>query len=236
MNPYRSASSSRLSATARLVGVIGLLCAVWGGALAQTATDGVKTFIEQQMPTGKGRVEITVGSLDPRLQLAPCGRIEPYLLPGTRLWGRTSIGVRCLSGANWAVSLPITVSVFGPAVVATEPLAAGMSPPLGSLQVIETELSREQGTPVTDPAQLVGRTLTRAVAAGQVIRADQLRMAQTVASGDPLKIEMIGQGFVIQGEGQALGAGSEGQSIKVRTDNGRIVAGTLRGRTVEIRL
>ena len=44
------------------------------------------------------------------------------------------------------------------------------------------------------------------------------------------------QGFVIQGEGQALGAGSEGQSIKVRTDNGRIVAGTLRGRTVEIRL
>ena len=76
MNPYRSASSSRLSATARLVGVIGLLCSVWGGALAQTATDGVKTFIEQQMPTGKGRVEITVGSLDPRLQLAPCGRID----------------------------------------------------------------------------------------------------------------------------------------------------------------
>ncbi len=236
MNPYRSALSSRLSAAARLGAVAGLLCTIWGAASAQTAGDGVKAFIEQQMPTGKGRVEIAVGSLDPRLQLAPCGRIEPYLLPGTRLWGRTSIGVRCLSGANWAVSLPITVSVFGPAVVATEPMAAGANPSQSSLQVIEAELTREHGTPVTDPAQLVGRTLTRPVAAGQVIRVEQLRMAQTVASGDPLKIEMIGRGFVIQGEGQALGAGSEGQPIRVRTDNGRIVGGTLRGRTVEIRI
>jgi flagella basal body P-ring formation protein FlgA len=111
-----------------------------------------------------------------------------------------------------------------------------MSPPLGSLQVIETELSREQGTPVTDPAQLVGKTLIRPVAAGQVIRTEHLRATPVVSAGDPVAIKVVGQGFVIQSEGQALAAAGDGQSVRVRTESGRILSGTLRGRTVEVRI
>jgi flagella basal body P-ring formation protein FlgA len=207
---------------------------------ASESRDPIQTFIERNMPAGNaaagGRIEVSVGSLDPRLQLAPCQRIEPYLLPGTRLWGRTSIGVRCLEGATWTVSLPVTVTVRGPAVVAAEPIAAGSPATTAAVRIEEVELTRESGTPVTDPEQLMGKTFTRSIAAGQVLRLESLRATPTVVAGDPVRIDMVGKGFVIQSEGQALSAGAEGQPLRVRTESGRIVSGTLKGRAVEIRI
>ena len=49
---------------------------------------------------GAVRVEIEPGRLDPRLRLAPCERIEPYLPPGARAWGRSRVGLRCVQGAD----------------------------------------------------------------------------------------------------------------------------------------
>lgn len=226
-----------------------LLAALAGAAVPQAASAAsanpaasappaaaLRDFVERQVQPGAGRIEISVGSLDPRLQLAPCARIEPYLLPGTRLWGRTAIGVRCVDGARWAVALPVTVSVHGLALVATEPLPAGSRPQASSVRLEEVELTREPGTPVTDETQLVGRTLTRTLAPGQVVRLEHLRASPTVAPGDPVRIQVHGSGFVVHAEGKALAGAGEGEPIRVRTENGRIVSGTLRGRTVEIRI
>ena len=228
----------RAAPLALLVALLGLPEAATAQPQTQTQTqpEPIRSFVERQLPAGAGRVEVTVGTLDPRLQLAPCARVEPYMLPGTRLWGRTAIGVRCLEGATWTVALPVTVTVRGRALVAAEPLAAGAVLPPGSLRMEDTELTREPGTPVTDPAQLVGRTLLRPMAAGQVLRMEHFRITPTVASGDPVRIQLLGQGFTIQAEGQALAAAGEGQVLRVRTDSGRILAGTLRGRTVDVRI
>jgi flagella basal body P-ring formation protein FlgA len=65
---------------------------------------------------------------------------------------------------------------------------------------------------------------------------EHFRITPTVASGDPVRIQLLGQGFTIQAEGQALAAAGEGQVLRVRTDSGRILAGTLRGRTVDVRI
>jgi flagellar basal body P-ring formation protein FlgA len=199
------------------------------------AADTIEAFVLGQVGSGT-RVEVQVGQLDPRVQLAPCQQIEPYLLPGTRLWGRTAIGVRCVEGANWRVALPVTVSVWGKALVAAAPLSAGMLPSEELWREDEVELTRETGTPVTDPAQLVGKTLIRQVAAGQTLRHEFFRIAQTVAPGDPVQIRLNGRGFSILADGQALAGAGEGQSLRARTDSGRVVGGTLRGRTVEIDL
>jgi flagella basal body P-ring formation protein FlgA len=249
---YRRTAAQRFAQTALLAMTVltaGITGAHAQSAQAQSRTpqaaasdsrDPIQTFIERNMPAGNaaggGRIEISVGSLDPRLQLAPCQRIEPYLLPGTRLWGRTSIGVRCLEGATWTVSLPVTVTVRGPALVAAEPITAGSPATAVAVRIEEVELTRESGTPVTDPEQLMGKTFTRGVAVGQVLRLETLRATPTVVAGDPVRIDMVGKGFVIQSEGQALSAGAEGQPLRVRTESGRIVSGTLKGRAVEIRI
>jgi len=78
-------------------------------------------WVQQQIqePAGsrpaKLRPEIVVGQLDSRLRLAPCQRVEPFLPEGTRLWGRTRVGLRCAEGpTRWTVFLPITVKAWGP--------------------------------------------------------------------------------------------------------------------------
>ena len=182
------------------------------------------------------RIEVEVGQLDPRLQLAPCARAEPFVPRGARLWGRSSIGVRCVDGASWSVLLPVTVKVFGTALVATGPLTAGSPPGPTDFRVEEIDLTRQPGNLVSDPATLEGKVLARGIAAGQALREDALKVPPVFAPGDPVRIVVQGDGFTIVGEGVAMGAAAEGQRLRVRTDNGRIVVGLVRDRAVEIRI
>lgn len=72
------------------------------------------------------RMEVQVGQLDPRLRLAPCARVEPFLPAGTRLWGRTRLGLRCVQDAvQWTVFLPITIQAWGPAWVLADTVSPG---------------------------------------------------------------------------------------------------------------
>jgi len=182
------------------------------------------------------RVEVKVGRLNRGMRLAPCARIEPFLPPNARLWGRSFVGVRCAEGASWATMIPVTVSVFGPALIANLPMPAGSMPRPDDFRIDEVDWTRTTGLPVTDPAWLAGRSLARPLSAGQVLRANDLRVPQTIAAGDPVRIRMVGTGFSVSASGFALGGAGEGQSLRVRTETGRMLVGTVRERTVEIRL
>ena len=184
------------------------------------------------------RVEVVVGALDPRLHLAPCTRIEPYLPPTTNLWGRSRIGLRCLEGASrWNVYVPITVKVFGPALVATALLPAGSVVGAGDVAPGEIDLAEEPSAALTDSTVVVGRTLARAVKPGQGLRAADLRSRQWFAAGETVQIRASGPGFSVAGEGQALSHGIEGQPVRVRIEGGRTVTGQAVGeRRVELAL
>ena len=114
------------------------------------------------------RVVIEAGRLDPRLRLAPCERIEPYLPPGTRAWGRTRVGLRCVQGPEpWNVFLPLTVKVFAPAWVAASALPAGTVLQAAGAAGGRGRLGRRpHPLPVADASLLVGRMLARPLAAG----------------------------------------------------------------------
>lgn len=191
----------------------------------------------QQALPGVTRVDIEVGRLDPRLRLAPCQRVEPYLPTGTRLWGKSRIGLRCAQGPTpWNVYLPITVKVYGMAWVASGTLAAGAV--LGPADLVQAEVDwAEDSTPViSDPSLAVGRVLLRRVTAGQGLRSADLRPRQWFAAGDMVKLVAIGPGFTVTGSGEALTHGIEGQAVRVRTDGGKVVTGQAAGeRRVEIR-
>lgn len=191
----------------------------------------------QQALPGVSRVDIEVGRLDPRLRLAPCARVEPYLPTGTRLWGKARIGLRCAQGPTpWNVYLPITVKVFGPAWVAATTLAAGAQ--LGPADLVQGEVdwAAENAAVVTDPAQAIGRVLQRRLVAGQGVRSADLRPKQWFSAGEVVKLVAIGPGFTITGSGEALSHGIEGQPVRVRTDGGKVIVGQAAGdRRVELR-
>lgn len=184
------------------------------------------------------RAEIEVGRLDPRLKLAPCADVRPYLPTGVRLWGPARIGLRCHDAAvRWNVFLPIDVKVYGSALVATAPLPSGHVLAAADLRTAEVLLSASPAPAVTQPGLALGRALAKPLAAGDPLRSTDLRARQYFAAGDTVRVVASGSGWRIAGEGQAMAAGIEGRTVRVRTESGRVVDGVASGeREVEVAL
>jgi len=173
---------------------------------------------------GGVRVEVKVGRLDPRLKLAPCLHIDPYLPAGLPAWGATRIGLRCTQGARlWNVSIPIQVSVYAQATVAKSALPPGTVLDASMLMQSEVDIAAAPGAAVPDPMRVIGRTLGRTVAAGATLRQSDLKPRQFFASGETVRVTALGPGWQVVTEAQAVGAGIEGQSSRVRTDSGRLL-------------
>lgn len=187
---------------------------------------------------GVSRVDISVGALDKRLRLAPCQRIEPYLPPNAKLWGKTRIGLRCTQGATaWNVYLPITVKVYGLALVSQQPLPAGSVIAAADLVKAEVDLAEDSSEAVHQASQAVGRTLAKPMVAGQSLRMAHLKLRQWFAAGETVQVLAQGTGFKIASEGQALTPGIEGQPARVRTEGGRVLTGVAVGeRKMELAL
>lgn len=221
-----------------------MACAATGVATVSTpraADDSIETqlqrFIEDQTSRIPGRIEVDVGQLDPRLNLAPCARTEAYLPSGARLWGKSQVGLRCVSGAFWNVSVPVQVRVFGPALVTNRSIQAGQPLLQDDFREQELELTKEPGRPVLDMAALENKTLSRSIAGGVIVREDWLRAIPVIQSGDQVRVQATGTGFSITSEGFALNSATEGQQVRVRAESGRVVTGIARqGRIAEIRL
>jgi flagella basal body P-ring formation protein FlgA len=201
-------------------------------ALAQKAAEAATANVPGT------RVAIEVGSLDPRLKLAPCADVQPYLPANMRLWGRARIGLRCANGpVKWNVYMPVQVQVFARSTVAAGALAAGTVLAASDLRQAEVDLAAEPGAAIAQPALAVGRTLARAVPAGAALRTSHLKARQYFAAGDTVTVVAVGKGYSVSGEGQAMNPGLEGQPVRVRTEGGRIVSGlAVAERRVEVAL
>lgn len=195
--------------------------------------DALESFVRQQIGD-RHRAEITFGKLPTGTKLAPCRKIQPFLPRGARLWGRTRIGVRCLAGAKWTIALPLEVKIFGEVLVATRQMRARAPLSANDVELREVELTRLNGNPISDPMTIDGQMMARSIRAGQPLMSYHVRTQPTVSPGDPIRVEIRGRGFSVVVNGSAMGQGSDGQPLRVRTDAGKVIVGQLKGRTVEI--
>lgn len=179
-------------------------------------------------PAG-ARIQVQPGQLDPRLTLAPCSRVEPYLAKGVPAWGRTRVGLRCTGGPlRWNVFLPLNVQVWAPALVSTVTLPPGARLAEVQLVLADADWAATPQPPFADAGALAGRSLARPVVAGQTLRASDLQPRLWFAIGDPVKVTASGHGFVIHAEGRALSPGLEGKPVRVRVGeegSSRVVMG-----------
>ncbi|MBW7832847.1 MAG: flagellar basal body P-ring formation protein FlgA [Simplicispira suum] len=179
----------------------------------------------QQLPL---RMEVEVGELDARLRLAPCARVEPYLPAGSRLWGRTRLGLRCTEGATrWNVFLPVTVKAFGPAWVLTGNVSSGAVLTQADATEAEIDWAAEASSVVADPSLWVGQVAARPLQAGQALRQSMVRAPKLFQAGAQVRVSAQGVGYAVSAGGQALSAGSVGQTVRVRMDNGKVISGVV---------
>ena len=172
------------------------------------------------------RLETVLGEPDSRLRLAPCARVEPFVPPGTRLWGKTRLGLRCAEGVSrWSIFLPLTVKAFGPAWVVRGELAAGAVLKAGDAMQAEVDWAQEPSPILATPAQWLGQVAVRTLGTGQALRQTLLRPAQVFQAGSQVRVLAQGAGFQVVSDGLALSAGVIGQPARVRMDNGRVMSG-----------
>ena len=203
---------------------------VWAqdaGALSRIT----QAWIDNSLRTGAAaelplRMEVEVGELDPRLRLAACARVEPYLPAGSRLWGRTRLGLRCAEGeTRWNVFLPVTVKAFGPAWVLIGNVPTGTVLSAADAVQAEVDWAAEHTSVLADPALWVGLVAARPLQGGQTLRQAMLRAPTIFQAGAQVRVSAQGSGYAVSAGGQAMNAGSVGQTVRVRMDNGKVVSG-----------
>ncbi len=205
---------------------------------AVAAALALATEAAQALAPPDARVLASAGALDPRLKLAHCTSVQPYLVAGSPSWGRTRVGLRCTQGSTpWNVFLPVTVQVLAPALVSSANLPEGTRLDASQLVQAEVDWAAAATLPFTADQALSGRVLARPVAAGAALRPTDLQPRLWFAPGDTVQISARGRGFAINVEGRALTSGREGHPARVRTESGRVVVGRPVGeRRVELAL
>ncbi len=222
---------------ARLPRLLFAMLAVASSALcAQTSlSTTIDQFLRTQTQGLPGKVSYSVGALEQRAQLGACDAFEPFLPPGSRLWGKATVGVRCLGPTAWTVYVPVQVRISGTYLVTARQLAPGQVVSSADLLSQSGDLGALPASVVTDPAQAIGKTIRNGIAAGHPLRSDLLTAAWAVQQGQSVRLLTTGAGFTISNEGKALNNATDGQIAQVRTASGQVVSGIARsGGVVEV--
>lgn len=194
------------------------------GAIRQS----VENFVRQNTAELPGQAVSTVGAIDPRLQFPACDPLEVFLPAGSRLWGNTTVGVRCQAATPWTIYVPVSVKVMAQIAVAARPLAAGQVVSQTDVLLQSGDLAQLPSGTILDPAQVIGKNIINGAASGQAFRTDMLRAPQVIQQGQAVKLVAKGSGFQVSSEGKALANAALGQTVPVRTQSGQVINGIAR--------
>ena len=215
-----------------------------GGAVAAHAQDqdlgeiqqAVAAFVRANTHTLPGKVDVAVSPLDPRTRLRSCETFEAFLGPNGRLWGSSSVGVRCLRPSAWTIYVPVTVKVVGTAVVTRRPIARGQTLSAVDLRTQTVDLTQLPAGMLTDPQQAIGKAAVAAYPEGFALRTEMLRAPYAVMAGQPVRVVVQGDGFEVSSDGRALGNAAIGETVQVRSSSGKMLTGVvLEAGIVEVR-
>ncbi len=218
-----------------LLGTITLCHATINGPQLAQIQKSVNELVRNQTTGLPGKVSFTLGAIDTRLSLSACPAPEAFLSPGTRLWGNSSVGVRCGGTNPWTIYVPVSVKIMTGVVIATRTLVQGQLIEFADMAVQEADLGQMPGAVITEPRQAVGRIATVSIAPGQPLRQDLLRSLPVIQQGQSVILRSQGPGFMVSAKGKAVSNAAEGQIAQVRTPSGRTINGIARlGGIVEI--
>lgn len=192
----------------------------------QLLRDAVSAFVQQQTTSLPGKVSVQIGAIDSRLALPKCERLDAFLPAGSTLLGNISVGVRCASHASWSIFIPVQIQTRVSLLVSARALAAGHVLTDADLSYQTLELTQTGG--LLDKQNVVGKVLRLGISAGQMLKEDMLRAPFSVTQGQTVQLVVQSDNFNISSTGVALSNASEGQTVRIRNNAGRVVSGLAR--------
>ncbi len=187
-------------------------------------------FVNSQVGKRDSRVTPQAGHLDPRLKLPKCTLpLEAFLRPGTRMSGRTAVGVRCKGSRPWKVYVPVDVVVTEQVLVTKKTLPRDHILTADDVVAEARNVSRMIGGYIADPAELVGQRLKHQIMGGKVVTPSMLIADTVVKRGQSVTLLVRNNGLNITMSGKALMDGAINQRIRVENSvSRRVVEGLVR--------
>lgn len=210
-----------------------LLCPASAWSVAQdhqAIRDCATAFVQQQITAVPGTPRFEVSAIDSRITLEACAKLQAFLPQGSRLLGRSMVGVRCIENKGWSILLPVQIKTSLEVWVSSRQLAAGHVLQIEDLSAQTIETTRVDG--ITHPLKISGKVLRYGIGAGQILRDDMLRAPYSVTQGQTVQLLMLGQGFTVRSAGLALSNASDGEAVNVKSEAGKIVSGQAHGNGV----
>jgi flagella basal body P-ring formation protein FlgA len=193
--------------------------------------NSVEDFIYRNTATLSAQVIVNVDKIDKHLNLPKCPELEPFIPTGSRLWGKTSIGVRCNSQpAKWTIYVQAEINVMANVLHIARPVSTGQTITYEDIVPQQVNLTQMPEGLFLDTAQgqVIGKIATANLTAGQPLRPQMLRAPYVILRGQKVNLVVQGRGFSISSEGQALADAADGQVVQVRNKSGRITSGIAR--------
>ena len=211
----------------RFWGIILIAYFLGTNALAALPPDlerDLKRFIQKSPSVNGLRVEVEF--LDPNINVPAClgGTIEISTNPGVRIWGKTTLQLRCAKAA-WMINVPLNIHVFGDYVVASRYLPFGQKLDPSDMRVIEGDLSLIPDDVLRTPKIASERVLGKSLQMGTPIGLNDLKETSVIKAGDPVMLILRGKDFEVSGEGTAQSAGMVGDMVRVRLADGQVLQG-----------
>lgn len=190
--------------------------------------DAARLLLEGEVQAVHGRPgEVSMGRLDPRLRLAACGgNLEAFLPPGARLLGNTTVGVRCNLDGGWTVYVTGRVALYGKVLVTAQPLARGDLITEDNVRLVERDLASLPRGYFDSPEPILGQLAKRHVGMNTVLNPMMVEPPTLVKRGERVTLVTGKPGFMIRSSGKAMGDGSAGELIRIKSSgSNRVVEG-----------
>lgn len=187
----------------------------------------VMQYVQNQTQGYPGKVNIQIQPLDARVRVAACETMEGFTVQGTRLWGKTHIGVRCAQTQTkaWTLYVQADVQVWGEYAVTALPISQGMPLQVSQVVMQSGDLTKLPTGIVTSPQMLEGKQAALNLPLGTVLRPELLKAMPVILQGQTVQLQSYGSGFVVTADGTAMQAANAGQIVDVKVSSGQIVKG-----------
>lgn len=190
----------------------------------ESIRNAVQLFVEANVDTRVGEVEVTVGQLDSRLRLAQCELpLEASFPNNVKPLGNITVGIRCEGVKPWSLMVQTRIQQFIDVVVAARPLGRNITLKMSDLQLTRTDISRLNGGYYATMQEVNNMVLKRPVTAGTVLSTSMLKPAILIKRGEKVIISAETGSLQIKMEGVALQEGAKGALIEVRNISSRQV-------------
>lgn len=188
--------------------------------MAQELTQQLNAFFVQRLAGFSDAVMVTLRN--PGAQLPQCEQPALSVMGNNKLWGVQTVQAQCGTEKRY---FQVFVEATGNYVVAAQPIARGSLLQPGSVTIKRGRLDQLPPRTMLDINQAQDAVSMRDLVPGQAIQLSMLRQSWRVKAGQKVQVIASGDGFSVNGEGQALNNAAVAQNARVRMPSGQVVSG-----------